>query len=140
MTEINSSRFSAVAAVSAIILALSIASARAVADDQAGYESLSDVTIGHVFFSPKQRLSLDRRRQGRPDRAPPNARRKTRLSDDSAGFIVNSAGKTKIYTNGDFVASAATISMDFPGDVAIARRKTSTQADDSDVEPSDADD
>lgn len=133
-----------ITAVVAVILALSSASSLAVASDQATYESLSDVSIGRVFFSPKQRKYLDGRRQGRPLRALRSSRPSIRPKDESAGFIVNSAGEKRIYSNGDFVAGHVKETVDFPGDVTVGRRTSSapnaTKVDDQAVESSDADD
>ena len=127
----------------AMLLALSVASSLAWADEQAAYESLSEVSIGRVFFSPKQRELLDRRRRGRPP-VRRSVQSEAKQSEDSAGFIVNSAGQARIYSNGDFVVAAIKNTMDFPGDISVIRQETLTSqtADDEDreIEPSDADD
>lgn len=127
----------------AMFLTLPVASSRASADEHAAYESLSEVSIGRVFFSPKQRELLDRRRRGRPP-VRRTVQAEAKPSEDSAGFIVNSAGQARIYSNGDFVVAAMKNTLDFPGDISVIRRETgpSQQADDGEreTEPSDADD
>lgn len=134
------------AATFAIFLVLIVTCPRATAADQVTYESLSDVSIGRVFFSPKQREFLDSRRQGRAiggaqRTVHPSTHRKP--SEDSAGFIVNSLGESRIYSNGDFVIAAGENAVDFPGDVSVARQETPSSKpvgdDEHDKEPSDAD-
>lgn len=129
------------AAKLAMLLMLFLTGSGAAADDNATYELLSEVSIGRVFFSPEQRELLDDRRRVRPVRR--DARRQVKRSEKSAGYIVNSAGESRIYTNGDFVAADQPNDVEFPGKVSVVRQKAapSTPAnDENDTEPSDADD
>ncbi len=99
--------------------------------DEGFYESLPEVTVGKVFFSPQQRAALDQRRGGGPaaasksNGAAKNTRRKT--SDDAAGFITSSKGTSKVYTNGDFVSVQRGVDVKFPGSVKIVRGDDSNE-------------
>ena len=63
------------------------------AEDNPVYESLSDVSIGRVFFSTSQRTRLDRLRGSRGPhsvRSQPSAKASSRPGNpDAAGFIVS---------------------------------------------------
>lgn len=111
------------------ILVLSILILQAlptVADEAPIYESLTEVTIGRVFFSEKQRANLDRLR-GKSTTASSESP-KTRTSGsraanpDAAGFIVRSSGKSRVYRNGDFVEVASEPDVKFPDDVTVTRK------------------
>lgn len=109
-----------------ILLSGIILSSTTLADDTVIYESLPDVSIGRVFFSPEQRQRLDKHRHrqvttgGARDLAP--AARK-HGNDDAAGYILSSSGKSQIYENGGFVAAKVHTTMRFPGDVNIIRQE-----------------
>lgn len=123
----------------AVLLALSFLfyASAAVADDEAFYESLPDVAIGKVFFSPLQRARLDQRRGGGagPRVAATNSANVARkkLNKDAAGFIVSSKGESKVYTNGEFVAVRPGDSVDFPGTVKIVRGEKSNKSEAGDA-------
>ncbi len=104
------------------------------ADESTVYEALADVRIGRVFLSPEQRARLDQglskpasraARRGVPATAMPGANGK------AAGYIVNGAGKTRVWSNGDFVAAPAAEAVKFPGDVELTRASNSDQGTES---------
>jgi len=107
-------------------------------DDKAIYESLPDVTIGRVFFSPEQRARLDQQRQGvfvaGATRSSVKAGR-PKKNNRAAGYISSSQGPTRVYANGDFVKASDGESLVFPGTVKVVRG-----ADTEDDEASDEDD
>lgn len=117
------------------VIALSVAPT-SVADEERFYESLPDVSIGKVFFSPDQRAQLDRRRGAAPAAANPGTTttpgNREPVNKDAAGFIVSSSGQSKIYTNGDFVKARQTAGVKFPGSVKIVRSEKSGEAEGSD--------
>ncbi|MCH9695690.1 MAG: hypothetical protein K0U72_14340 [Gammaproteobacteria bacterium] len=93
-------------------------------DEKSIYESLPDVTIGRVFFSPEQRARLDKQRQGifvvaATRSSAPATRAKT--SDKAAGYISSSNGPTRVYSDGDFVTTRDSQSLVFPGTVRVVR-------------------
>ena len=99
------------------------------ADDVVVYESLPDVTIGRVFFSPEQRQRLDQRRHRKTttkDRRNLAPAGRTRVNV-AAGYILSSSGKLRIYANGDFVAGKRQEPMHFPGDVSISRQDSGSE-------------
>lgn len=97
----------------------------AAADDDSFYESLPDVTIGKIFFSPQQRLNLDQRRGSgtRTGASVPSTRASRAVKDtgDAAGFIISSKGGAKIYANGDFVSARTGDAVVFPNTVKVVR-------------------
>lgn len=93
------------------------------ADDAPVYESLSDVPIGRVFFTPQQRIQLDKNR-GVAKHAQPNSTRTgvAATKSDAAGFIISGSGVRKVYSNGDFIETASSAAVAFPGDVRVVRQ------------------
>ena len=93
--------------------------------DEGFYESLPEVSIGKVFFSPLQRAELDQRRGGRPVAASKSAgateTSRGKVAGDAAGFITSSKGSSKVYANGDFVSVHPGVDVKFPGSVKILR-------------------
>ena len=95
------------------------------AEDDTFYESLPEVSIGKVFFSPQQRVKLDQRRGSASshsdaktsDRKP----RPAKDSGDAAGFIISSKGGARVYANGDFVSARSSDAVVFPNAVKIVR-------------------
>ena len=108
-----------------VIAALMLLSLPAAAEEKPIYESLSDVTIGRVFFSAKQRSQLDalRGKTGvvSSSSAKPRATSRKATNPDAAGFIVRTSGKARVYRNGDFVEVAAEPDVKFPDDVTVKR-------------------
>lgn len=107
-------------------------------EEKSIYESLPDVTIGRVFFSPEQRARLDKQRQGIFVSAATRSNKKSgrkKSSDKAAGYISSGNGLTRVYANGDFVKSSDSKPLVFPGTVKVVRG-----ADAEDVEASDEDD
>ncbi|MEL7185563.1 MAG: hypothetical protein AAFN50_03870 [Pseudomonadota bacterium] len=97
-----------------------------VADEAPIYESLSDVSIGRVFFSTSQRAYLDRIRGkrgtvrvGSNSAGPVSSKPRT---SDAAGYIVSSSGKARVYRNGDFVEVATKPVVAFPDDITVTRK------------------
>lgn len=121
---------------SMVAIAALSGAALAVADEEHFYESLPDVSIGKVFFTPVQRAQLDRRRGSAPvlanrGTAAP-ARNQEAVKNDAAGFIISSNGTSKIYTNGDFVKAREIAGVKFPGSVTIVRSQESDEVESSD--------
>ena len=93
------------------------------ADEASVYESLSDVPIGRVFFSPEQRVYLDKNRGATA--LGTSIKTSTGVSpkkDDAAGFIISDSGLKQVYSNGDFVKTANSTTVAFPGDVRVVRQ------------------
>ncbi|HNP63465.1 MAG TPA: hypothetical protein PKH39_05975 [Woeseiaceae bacterium] len=111
------------AGVLLIVFVLSTASTSIA--DEGFYESLPEVTIGKVFFSPQQRAELDQRRGGGPVATSKGGLAKKRsqrkANDDAAGFIISSKGSSKVYSNGDFVSVHRGVDVKFPGSVKVLR-------------------
>lgn len=120
----------------AVIVACALATS-ALADDI--YESLADVRIGRVFLSPEQRVRLDDRRGEPPPvsvgDAPANIS-STKRDTEAAGFIMSSSGRSRVWLNGDFVATDEVPEVRFPGEVKIIRKPAGRQ----DADPVDAGD
>lgn len=114
-----------------------IVTENAAADDIDVYESLTDITIGRVFLSPEQRLRLDGMRGKTPSVTSADRGKSRQPNTRAAGYIVSSAGKLKVWSNGDFVASDDRGQMRFPGDVRVIR-KTVQQSDTNSPDPADA--
>jgi len=95
------------------------------ATDVAVYESLDDVHIGSVFFSPEDREQLDKKRDRKSVRnshdLTKGAASVRRYDSAAAGYIVGRSGHEKIYYRGDFVAVAVPSDRTFPGDVEIVK-------------------
>lgn len=93
------------------------------ADETSVYESLSDVPIGRVFFSPQQRVHLDKKR-GATVRGKKVSTSTSAASpkNDAAGFIISASGLKQVYSNGDFVKTARSTAVAFPGDVRVVRQ------------------
>lgn len=96
------------------------------AEDEPIYESLSDVTIGRVFFTTSQRTHLDSLRGKRGTTVASSGKTRSTSSKpvnpDAAGFIVSSSGNARIYRNGDFVSVSSEPNVKFPDDVAVIRK------------------
>ena len=90
------------------IAAVLLSASNTLADGEGFYESLPNVSIGKVFFSPQQRARLDQRRgntaAAASDSAAPSGGARKKGTGDAAGFIVSSTGRSKVYANGDFVS------------------------------------
>ena len=100
----------------------------AAADDSAVYESIDDLAIGPVFLTPGERRWLDANRHLPPQVASAQSNASAESGGDEsekaepAGFIINSSGQTRQYSNGNFsLSSASSASMRFPDDVEIRR-------------------
>jgi len=93
-------------------------------DEKSFYESLPDVSIGRVFFSPEQRARLDKQRRGvfaatatgKGDKSG-----RTNRNDKAAGYISSGNGPTRVYENGDFVKASDSNALVFPGTVKVVR-------------------
>lgn len=118
-----------------IVAALS-AAGTSIADDEHFYESLPEVSIGKVFFSPAQRARLDQRRgTATPTSSggtPASGSTRRPGTDDAAGFIISSKGSSKVYANGDFVSVRKRVAVKFPGSVKIVRSQDTPEAEASD--------
>lgn len=121
--------------VSVVFLAIAMStSAESRADEEHFYESLPEVTIGKVFFSPQERARLDQRRSSIPvvriggGAAPASTLKK--VNDDAAGFIISSKGASKVYSGGDFVTVQHHADVKFPGSVKIVRGQDPDEASD----------
>ncbi len=95
----------------------------AIAHEDSVYESLGNIPIGRIFLSPEERTRLDKVRgkapvQSSSSRATGIARSRA-TNSDAAGFIVSDSGKTRVWKNGDFVATASASDVRFPGQVRI---------------------
>ena len=103
-----------------------------VADEIAIYESLSDVDIGRVFLSPRQRAYLDTR----PIIAP---RAVTKLAPTApveekknpAGYIISSTGNSSVWSRRGFVSNDDPGRVEFPSDIKVIRGGNTGQADSS---------
>lgn len=95
------------------------------ASDLAIYESLSDITIGRVFLSPKQRAYLDSRPvlSPKPVRETPVTAPAERKKDP-AGFIISSTGASSVWSQQGFVAVEDASGISFPGDVKVTRKES----------------
>ena len=123
-----------------LLLLLGLSSA-AMADDSAVYESFSGVTIGRVFLAPGDRDRLDERRLNPPaesavDVSAANGTAQPSRRPASAGYIISSSGRARVWHDGDFVESAerAPQRMAFPGDVTVTRTVPEDTAGNADTE------
>ena len=89
------------------------------------YESLEHIHIGRVFLSPPERAHLDKNRNVR---SPGTGGSRTGLDnkggvrdDRAAGYIVSASGRTRVWKDGDFVATDSPSTVRFPGDVRVTR-------------------
>ncbi len=109
-----------------------------VADEQEVYESLAQISIGKVFFSPQQRARLDEQRAPAPVFAntgsPGGKRRHKKVRQNAAGYISRSDGSSKVYANGEFVTSSSSDTVVFPGAVKVARGQDTDSTKASDEE------
>lgn len=109
-----------------------------VADEQKVYESLEQITIGKVFFSPQQRAHLDEQRAPVPVFANTGSsgakRRHKKARENAAGYISRSDGSSKVYANGEFVTSSNSDTVIFPGAVKVARGQDTDSTKASDEE------
>ena len=103
----------------------------ATADEVAVYESLSQVSVGRIFFSVSERARLDAQRAGNPaPRSAPRSSSSVRTksnADDAAGYFVDDQGRAWIYRDGDFVAVADAPKIEFQNDVNVVRVDASRQ-------------
>jgi hypothetical protein len=115
-------RLALLTSVSVICIVIMLPGA-AVADDATVYESLSDVPIGRVFFSPTQRIRLDKNR-GVTQRSQTSSKATgaKRPKKDAAGFIISKSGLKQVYADGDFVETTRSTAVRFPGDVTVVRQ------------------
>ena len=106
----------------------------AAADENPVYESLGTVSIGRVFLNQQQRDSLDRLRLRGPETGTPtDGRTEAEVKDKApaaAGFIIGPNGRSRTWTEGDFVDStrARALSTRFPGDVPVERQAEQPEA------------
>jgi len=115
--------------VLAVLAALS-AAPLATAEEAHVYESLSDVAIGRIFLSPRQRAELDKRRgkkESHSSREQSVRRAPRKTFPEAAGYIVSSTGKARVWARGDFVATDEVSKVTFPGDVEISRKSQDKQ-------------
>ena len=115
----------------------------AIAHEDGVYESLGHIPIGRIFLSPEERARLDKERGKAPvqsgsARTTGNASARV-TSKEAAGFIISGSGQTRVWNNGDFVASASASDVRFPGQVRIASQSAPQDSDeaesDKDTEP-----
>ncbi len=122
-------RLSKVAAVfSVVMLSLFAPQGSIASDDEGIYESLADVSIGKVFFSPDKRQAIDRNRGSSGTASNAGASGKRKQNKDAAGYIVSSNGRAKVYSNGDFVVMKNATSVEFPGQVKVTRSEVADDA------------
>ena len=87
------------------------------------YESLGHIPIGRIFLTADERARLDKIRGKSPARvsdARSTGQGAARASNkDAAGFIVSDSGTTRVWKNGDFVATDSAHNVRFPGQVKV---------------------
>jgi len=113
----------------------------AAAEDIVVYESLSEIRIGRVFLSHRERSTLDdgggtetvvQQVPQKPRVTTPVRKKKKRKP---AGYIVSSTGELRVWSESGFVAREPASTMRFPGDVAVKRAETGArETEQSDVE------
>ena len=122
-----------------IVMLLLAVAATANAEDAFVYETFAGVEIGRVFLTPGDRDRLDERRLSQP--AGDSASSETLDSDSpkkvpraSAGYIISSSGRARVWLDGDFVEAPqkASQSLRFPGDIKVTRTRTESGADNED--------
>ncbi len=109
--------------VIAICILAGMLSMPASAHEEGVYESLRHIPIGRIFLTADERTRLDKIR-GRGQAPVTNLRRKNTPSEsasnnDAAGYIVSDSGATRVWENGEFVASDSARGVRFPGQVKI---------------------
>ena len=79
----------------------------ATAESEAIYESLDEIHIGTIFYSPDERARIDG--TSRSSVETKVKRSKTTVdSEKSAGYIVRSNGMARVYQDGDFIDAGIT--------------------------------
>ena len=123
------------------IVVLLASSATVIAEDAAVYETFSGVKIGRVFLAPGDRQRLDEQRLNPPaadvaGETTAEGTPETRRPVASAGYIISSSGRARVWHDGDFVESGrrAPRSMAFPGDVKVTRSVPEDAAEAADEE------
>ena len=98
------------------------------AEEAVVYETFAGVKIGRVFLTPGDRARLDEQRLHPPaaavgDEPATEGATETRRSLPSAGYIISSSGRARVWHDGDFVESRQHTprNMQFPGDVKVIR-------------------
>lgn len=125
-----------------IVLLAGLVPAPAVSSEEGVYESLGKIPIGRIFLTAEERANLDRMRGKQPIQ--PTSERPADdvaepVSDvDPAGFIVNHSGTTRVWKNGDFVATASASEVRFPGHIDVESQPAPADSDDS-GEPDESD-
>ena len=65
-----------------------------------------------------------------PSRSPTTGNARAGLTNkDAAGFIVSDSGQTRVWKNGDFVATTSASGVRFPGQVRIAIQSAPQESD-----------
>ena len=121
-----------------VLLSAASLSAAVVADDAPVYESLSDVAIGPVFFTDTERDRLDRLRgKSRStitdSQSEPGVQNPTTDKAEANGFIVRADGKARVYRDGDFVVVNDEPEVRFHDEVAVQRKRATTENGDDDA-------
>lgn len=105
-------------------LLTAIAAAPAGADEDGVYESLRDIPIGRIFLTAQERARLERIRGQAPVQPrylpPADDAPEPEPEIDPAGYIVSDSGTTRVWSNGDFVATRSASGVRFPGEVRIS--------------------
>lgn len=112
----------------ALLAGMSVAAA---ADDRSLYESNRDLTLGPLFLTPAERLSLEARRRlpavdaatsPQPVADEPAARAAA-AKKPAAGFIVSRSGRPLVWIDGEFrkVDRSALADLRFPGAVRVLK-------------------
>ena len=121
--------------LSIVVLLFAMATSPAGAHEDGVYESLGHIPIGRIFLTPEARASLDKMRGKEPLRSsnprPVADDRDPVTSNEAAGFIVSDSGTTRVWRNGDFVATASASGVRFPGQVRIASQPVPEDGDDN---------
>lgn len=112
----------------ALLATVAVLAFTANAEEAPIYESLSEVSIGRVFFTAKQRAHLDslRGKSGveSSTTAKPRSSSSKPANPDAAGFIIRNSGMARVYRNGDFVEVASKPDVEFPDDVTVTRKSS----------------
>jgi hypothetical protein len=111
-----------------VMLSLFAPQVSVASEDDGIYESLADVNIGKVFFSPDKRQAIDRNRGNTSAAGNSGRAAKRKQNKDAAGYIVSSDGRARIYSNGDFILSKDATSVEFPGQVKVTRSDVADDA------------
>ncbi len=90
-------------------------------DQEQIYESLADVKIGKVFFTPEKRQDIDRRRANPTTAGSRESPAKPVRKADAAGYIISSNGQVRVYSNGDFIPAKSADPVEIPGRVEVLR-------------------